>query len=408
MDNTKVLELKKDVKWIGMLDPELVTFDVVMETWYGTTYNSYFIDGDKKVVIETAKEKYKDEYFAKLRKVVNPEEIDYIILNHTEPDHSGCLKELLKIAPNATVIATKIGIKFLKDILNQDFNHIIATENQTLDLGNKTLRFFMAPFLHWPDTMYTYLEEDNILFSCDSFGCHYCKEEMYNDLVGDFTDAFDYYFRVIMSPYSEFALKAIEKVEKLDIDIIAPGHGPILRDDWQYWVNRTKEHAINIMSNRTGGNPKVFIPYVSAYGNTARIAEILKNTIIKMGKIEVKTMNIQDKKPEDYMLEIEKADAILIGSPTITQNTFPQIYNLFGAINPVTSKGKICGAFGSYGWSGEGVEIVHSILKSLKLRPAGEGLKVLFVPKDGEDNECVEFAKEIGNKILEKYPEANN
>lgn len=408
MDNTKVLELKKDVKWIGMLDPELVTFDVVMETWYGTTYNSYFIDGDKKVVIETAKEKYKDEYFAKLRKVVNPEEIDYIILNHTEPDHSGCLKELLKIAPNATVIATKIGIKFLKDILNQDFNHIIATENQTLDLGNKTLRFFMAPFLHWPDTMYTYLEEDNILFSCDSFGCHYCKEEMYNDLVGDFTDAFDYYFRVIMSPYSEFALKAIEKVEKLDIDIIAPGHGPILRDDWQYWVNRTKEHAINIMSNRTGGNPKVFIPYVSAYGNTARIAEILKNTIIKMGKIEVKTMNIQDKKPEDYMVEIEKADAILIGSPTITQNTFPQIYNLFGAINPVTSKGKICGAFGSYGWSGEGVEIVHSILKSLKLRPAGEGLKVLFVPKDGEDNECVEFAKEIGNKILEKYPEANN
>lgn len=408
MDNTKVLELKKDVKWIGMLDPELVTFDVVMETWYGTTYNSYFIDGDKKVVIETAKEKYKDEYFAKLRKVVNPEEIDYIILNHTEPDHSGCLKELLKIAPNATVIATKIGIKFLKDILNQDFNHIIATENQTLDLGNKTLRFFMAPFLHWPDTMYTYLEEDKILFSCDSFGCHYCKEEMYNDLVGDFTDAFDYYFRVIMSPYSEFALKAIEKVEKLDIDIIAPGHGPILRDDWQYWVNRTKEHAINIMSNRTGGNPKVFIPYVSAYGNTARIAEILKNTIIKMGKIEVKTMNIQDKKPEDYMVEIEKADAILIGSPTITQNTFPQIYNLFGAINPVTSKGKICGAFGSYGWSGEGVEIVHSILKSLKLRPAGEGLKVLFVPKDGEDNECVEFAKEIGNKILEKYPEANN
>lgn len=408
MDNTKVLELKKDVKWIGMLDPSLVTFDVVMETWYGTTYNSYFIDADKKVVIETAKEKYKDEYLAKLKKVVNPEDIDYIILNHTEPDHSGCLKELLKIAPKAVVVATKIGIKFLKDMLNEEFNYMIVSDNDILDLGNKTLKFLTAPFLHWPDTMYTYLEEDKILFTCDSFGCHYCKEEMFNDTVGDFTNAFDYYFKVIMSPYSEYALKAIQKIEPLDIDIIATGHGPILRDNWQYWVDRTRDLARKVMSNRHGGNPKVFIPYVSAYGNTARIAEILRSTITKMGKIEVKVMNIEDKKPEDYMVEIEKADAILIGSPTITQNTFPQVYELFGAINPVTSKGKICGAFGSYGWSGEGVEIVHNILKSLKLKPAGEGLKVLFVPEDGEDNECVQFALEIGRKILEKYPEANN
>ncbi|MGO1712247.1 MAG: FprA family A-type flavoprotein, partial [Senegalia sp. (in: firmicutes)] len=266
MDNTKILDLKDDVKWIGILDPSLITFDVVMETQYGTTYNSYFIDADKKAIIETSKETYKDEYIKKVKKVVNPEEIEYIIMNHTEPDHSSNLKHLLKIAPNAKVVATKSAINFLKHMINFEFDYMEVKDGDSLDLGNKTLKFIAAPFLHWPDTMYTYIEEDKILFTCDSFGCHYCDEKMFDDQVGNFDDAFKYYFDVIIKPFSGFMLKAIDKIKDLDIDIVAPGHGPILRSKWEKYVNWSKELSQPIETEKT----TIFIPFVSAYGNTKK------------------------------------------------------------------------------------------------------------------------------------------
>lgn len=405
MDNTKVLNLKEDIKWIGILDPTLVTFDVVMETQYGTTYNSYFIDADKKTIIETSKDTYQKEYLEKVKSVVNPEEIEYIVMNHTEPDHSGNLKELLKIAPNATVVASKTGVKFLRDITNQEFKHIIVSDGDTLDLGNKTLRFIGAPFLHWPDTIYTYVEEDKVLFSCDSFGCHYCNKNVFEDQVGDFSDAFKYYFDVIMSPFSQHMLNAIEKVEKLDIDIIAPGHGPVLRDNWKKWVETTKQYAKDSLEHKHEGKPNALITYVSAYGNTKRIAELIAKGIESAGDIDVELLDVESGVGfETLEGKVEKADAILIGTPTINQNTFPQIYQVFGAINPVTSRGKIAGAFGSYGWSGEAVGIVNNIFKLLKLKPHGDGLKVLFVPKeDQEENECTEFGREIGESLIESF-----
>jgi len=262
MTDNRVLDINEDVKWIGVLDRDIVTFDVVMETKYGTTYNSFFIDAEKKTIVDTSKEKFWDVYLDKIKQVTDPAEIEYIIVNHTEPDHSGNLRKLLEIAPKATVVGSGNAIRYLKDLMMPDFPHMIVKDGNTLDLGNKTLRFMSAPNLHWPDTIYTYLIEDRILFTCDSFGCHYCHEEMYDNRVGDFNEAFDYYFRVILRPFSKFMLKAIDKIRPLEIDMILPGHGPLLMTRWQEYVDKSEKYAREYLN--TPEKRRVFIPLVSA------------------------------------------------------------------------------------------------------------------------------------------------
>lgn len=399
MVNKQILDIKDKIKWIGVLDPGLVTFDVVMETKYGSTYNSYFIDAEKKAIIETTKEKFKNEYLEKIKTVVNPEEIDYIILNHTEPDHSGNLRHLLRIAPNATVVASKSAINFLKHIVDIDFKYMIVNDGDTLSLGDKTLRFISAPFLHWPDSMYTYLEEDKVLFTCDSFGCHYCDSRMFDDLVGDFDDAFKYYFDVILKPFSNYMLKAIDKIKSLDIDVICPGHGPILRSNWRKYVKLSEEWAKD--ANKKPQKNRVFIAYVSAYGNTGKMAEKIAEGIKQAGDIDVEICDIEMMDSFELEEKISKSTAILIGSPTINQNILPPIYKLLSVINPITNRGKLAAAFGSYGWSGEAVKVIEENLKNLKLKIAKEGLKVNFVPYEKALEKCVEFGKEFGEKLLE-------
>lgn len=399
MDN-KVLPLNDSVKWVGILDPGLVTFDVVMETKFGTTYNSYFIDADKKAIIETSKERFKEVYLDKIKQVTNFEEIDYIVLNHTEPDHSGNLTHLLDLAKNATVVASKSAINFLKNMVDKEFKYMIVSDGDELDLGNKTLRFISAPFLHWPDSMYTYLVEDKILFTCDSFGCHYCDDRVFDDLVGDFDEAFEYYFKVILKPYSNYMLKAIEKIENLDIDIIAPGHGPVLRSNWKKYVDWSKE-----MAEKNEDKPskhKVFIPYVSAYGNTEKIGEKIAEGIKMAGDIDVELMDIELVDIGTLEETIEKSNAIIIGSPTINQNTLKPIYELFSVINPVRNRGKLAGAFGSYGWSGEAIKIIESNLKNLKLKVFDSGVKCTFIPFEDSNEKAIEYGKKFGEKLLGK------
>jgi flavorubredoxin len=198
MNQTKILQVSEDVNWIGVLDPEIISFDIVMETKHGTTYNSYFIDAEKKAVIETVKEKYWPEFKAKLLSLGDPSEIEYIVCNHTEPDHSGSLKYLLEIAPNATVVGSGQALTYLGEMTDLPFKSMKVRDGDVIDLGNKKLRVIGAPNLHWPDTIYTYLEEEGLLFTCDSFGAHYANELMFDDLIGDYSDAFDYYFDVIL------------------------------------------------------------------------------------------------------------------------------------------------------------------------------------------------------------------
>lgn len=400
MSDNSILKVSDSVKWIGVLDKELVTFDIVMETHFGTTYNSYFIDADKKTIIDTAKENFSEEYMAKIRKVVEPSEIEVIVINHTEPDHSGNIKNLLRLAPKAKVYGTRQAINYLSEIINEPFDSQIVKDGDTLSLGNKTLHFISAPNLHWPDTMYTYLEEEKILFTCDSFGAHYCDDKMFDDLIGDYSVAIKYYFDVILKPFSKFMLKAIEKIDALDLSMICPGHGPILRSNWKQVVSLTKNLADQYLADALCDGNNVLITYVSAYGYTKQMAETIASGITEKISCDIKVIDIENIMLGELEELIVKSNAILIGSPTINKNTLLPVYRMFSLINPIRDKGKKAAAFGSYGWSGEAVKLIEDHLRALKLNVVLEGISSRFFPGNEKKETLMEYGRSFAEELL--------
>ena len=399
--NQNIIKVSENVSWIGVLDRNLVSFDIVMETKFGTTYNSYFIDAGKKAVIDTVKEGFWPEYREKLLSLTDPSEIDYIVCTHTEPDHSGSLCHLLELAPNATVVGSGQALTYLGEMLGKPFKSQKVKDGDVIDLGNMKLKVIGAPNLHWPDTIYTYLEEEALLFTCDSFGAHYADERMWDDEIGDYNESFNYYFDVILKPYSKFMLKAIEKIRTLPIDIICPGHGPILRSTWKEKIDRSAALAGCYM-NDTERKNRVLIAYVSAYGYTKRMAIQLMEGLKRAGDVEVDLLDIENILLGDLEEAVSKADGILVGSPTINQNTVLPIYKLFAVINPIRDKGKPAAAFGSFGWSGEAVGLIENHLKSLKLKVTAEGATARFLPNKEESENLISFGENFGRSVQEE------
>ena len=268
------LELRKNFYWTGIVDDTLRVFDIIMYTEFGTSYNSYVLKaGDKTILFETAKAKFFDEYLEKLKEITEIDQIDYIVVNHTEPDHAGSVERLLEINPGLKIIGTGCAINFLKEIVNGEFTSIIVKDNQELKIGDKTLRFLCVPNLHWPDTMYTYIEEEQILVTCDSFGSHYGFHDVLRSKVTDeegYMRATKYYFDCIIGPFKPFMLKALARVRELDVTMICTGHGPVLDSHIPELLDIYEEWCTVV-----NPNPKktVIIPYVSAYGYTKMLAE---------------------------------------------------------------------------------------------------------------------------------------
>lgn len=398
----RVIEITADVKWTGILDYDIRTFDIVMTTEFGTTYNSYFINADRKALVEVAKEKFYDVYLNKLQSVINPQEIEFIVLDHTEPDHSGSLSRLLEIAPDAIVVGGGNAIRYLENIMNKPFRSLIVKDGDSLDLGNRTLRFISAPNLHWPDSIYTYLEEDKILFTCDSFGAHYCNENIFSEMTPEYLGAFKYYFDVILKPYSRFMIKAIEKIRLLEIDFICPGHGPVHRKNLWEIVSLTENYSNEYLKLISGGPAKrVLITYVSAYGYTKQAAEYIEQGILETGNFETDVTDIENIAPGELDLKLSSSDAILTGSPTINQNTLLPVYTLFALINPLRDKGKTAGAFGSFGWSGEAPKIILENFRNLKLKIFEDTASFKFSPGADKKDELIMFGKKFAKRIIE-------
>jgi len=401
MSNNSVLPVSNDVSWIGVLDKDIVTFDIVMETHYGTTYNAYFINDQKKVVVDTVKETFWDEYLQKLQSVCTPEDIDYIVITHTEPDHSGCLKHLLKLAKNATVYASRQAIGYLNEMMEISFNSVVVKDGDTLDLGSQKLHFIGAPNLHWPDTIYAYLENSKLLFTCDSFGAHFCHDSMFDDEVGDYTDAFNYYFDVILKPFSKFMVKAIEKIRPLAINAICPGHGPILRSNWKKMVDASERMSEIYLAECQGADNHILITYVSAYGYTKQMAGKIAEGIGQVQGVQYELVDIENITMGELESHIVKSNALLVGSPTINQNTLLPVYKMFALINPLRDKGKKAAAFGSFGWSGEAVKLISGQLSALKLKIVSEGLSSRFVPTGEKGEEFIRFGNNFAQMVAE-------
>ncbi|VYU59566.1 MBL fold metallo-hydrolase [Clostridium tertium] len=400
----KSLELKKDIHWVGALDPNLRIFDIIMYTPYGTSYNSYVVKGSKKTaVFETVKVEFFDQYIERLKNLdVDITKIDYIVVDHTEPDHAGSVAKLLEISPNAKVVGSAPAIRFMKKIANRDFQSITVGDGDTISLGNKTLEFISAPFLHWPDSIYTYIPEDDVLITCDSFGSHYSSEAIINSKVEskeNYMDALKYYFDCIFGPYKPYVLKAIKKIENLDIDMILPGHGPVLVENpWEiveYYRTWSTPEEVPADAKKF-----VTIPYVSAYGYTESLAKEIARGIEAAGNIEVRLFNIIHHEIGDIVNSIGESEGLLCGSPTIVGELLEPVRDVLSKLNPVVHGGKLCAAFGSYGWSGEAIPRMEARLKELNMKSYGPSLKINFKPSDDELNEAFEYGLGFGEVLL--------
>ena len=399
----KSLELKKDIHWVGALDPDLRIFDIIMYTPYGTSYNSYVVKGSEKTaVFETVKAEFFDQYVERLQDLdVDITKIDYIVVDHTEPDHAGSVSKLLEISPNAKVVGSAPAIKFLKKIANRDFESIVVGDGDTICLGNKTLHFISAPFLHWPDSIYTYIPEDEVLITCDSFGSHYSSEAILNSKVEskeNYMEALKYYFDCIFGPYKSYVLKAIKKIENLKIDMILPGHGPVLVENPMEIVEYYRTWSTSPIPS-ADKKKIVSIPYVSAYGYTESLAKKIAEGIEAAGNIEVKLFNVTHYKIEDVVNSIAESDGFLCGSPTIVGELLEPIRDVLSKLNPIIHGGKLAAAFGSYGWSGEAIPRMETRLKELNMKLC-PSLKINFKPSDDELQEAFDFGLEFGNILL--------
>ena len=401
------LKLAENVYWLGVQDHGLEVFDVVMETKYGTSYNSYFVKGEEKVALfDTVKAPYFDDYLKKIEGLVSIDKIDYLIVHHTEPDHAGSIEKLIKLNPNLTIIASAVAIRYLRNIVNIDFKSQAVKMNDELDLGGRTLKFISAPNLHWPDTIYSYLVEEEILFTCDSFGSHYAFDEVLMSKLPaskneDYMDALLNYYNPIFAPFKTYVLKAIASLSNYKIKMICPGHGPVLDARIEEIMNIYKEWSTENFSM----DKLVVIPFTSAYGYTKIMAETIKEGILMVNpSVEVRLYDLDIKSypelKEQLLQDLYQADAIAIGATTINKDAVPIIWDVLTAMNPVTHGGKFGAAFGSYGWSGEAVDNVHARLTQLKLKMI-DPVKLCFKPDEEKLVDVLKLGKAIGRSLSE-------
>ena len=398
MNELKKMKLKDGLWWIGATDHNLRVFDIIMYTEFGTSYNSYLIKGSEKTaVIETVKYTFTESYLKQLQEEIDVTTIDYIIVDHTEPDHSSTVGALLDIAPQAVVVGSAPAIRFMKMIANRPFEYIVVGDGDALSLGDKTLEFISAPFLHWPDSIYTYCPEDKVIFTCDSFGAHYATDNILLSKVeneDDYKSALQYYFNMIFGPFKKYMLEAIHKIEGLSIDMICNGHGPVIDKD--VWALVEQYKIWSTEAEHTG--KKVVIPYVSAYGYTGEMAKKIKTGIEKAGDIEVVLYDLVYEKEEDVIAAINEADGLLLGSPTINGDALLPIAQILLKLSPLVHNHLYTGAFGSFGWSGEAVDNLTRRLNELRTKVV-PGLKINFKPSSNELEEAVTFGLNFGELI---------
>ncbi|MEJ2490750.1 MAG: FprA family A-type flavoprotein [Desulfuromonadales bacterium] len=392
-------QVTDNVFWVGVRHPDLKIFDELFPTHNGTTYNAYLVRGEEKTaLIDTVKAPFTEEFLDKVEECVGLENIDLVVISHTEPDHSGALGRLLEKRPDLPVYCSRPSLNFLSQLLNRPFNGHAVSDGEEVDLGGRTLRFVLAPYLHWPDTIFTYLVEDQVLFPCDAFGAHYCASKLFDDEIPDFSKDFYFYFDCIMRPFKDKVREAVGKVEKLDLKMICPSHGPIRRRDPDAVVSSYKRLSAPPPELP---KPRALMLTLSSHGNTHTMAAAMREEL-EAKNFEVTVMRMCEMRDGDLRDELELADLVLVGSSTINRDAPPQVWHALSLFSLVTPKAKVAGAFGSFGWSGEAVKFIEERLKELRFKLPVPGLTLRFVPTEENLRECREFANQLADQVLSR------
>lgn len=389
-------QITNKVSWVGKIDWELTKFHGdELSTKHGSSYNAYLIQDEKTALIDTVWQPYDKEFVARLKKTIDSKKIDYIVMNHNEIDHSGALVELMREIPGTPIYCTKKGESIIRGHYHpQDWNFVNVKTGDTLNLGQNTLTFIEAPMLHWPDTMFSYLSGENILFSNDAFGQHFATESLYNDTVkqDDLMWEAQKYYANIINPFSMMVSRKVKELigMNLTIKMICPSHGIIWKDNPKQiidkyidWCNEYKENQITII-------------YDTMWQSTRKMAESISDGIQKEDKdVTVKLFNASQIDKNDILTEIFQSKAILVGSPTINNGYSYAIAGILEMARGIKYKGKKAAAFGSYGWNGDAPKMITAHLQEAGFEIVNDGIKKQWVPDVKDLDDCTEYGKEF-------------
>jgi flavorubredoxin len=392
-------KINEAVTWVGKKDWDLRTFHgEEYSTHRGSSYNSYLIRDEKIALIDTVWLPFAKEFVTKLKREIDLNDIDYIIINHGEIDHSGALPELMREIPDTPIYCTKNAVKSLKGQYHQDWNFVEVKTGDKLSLGKRDLIFIEARMLHWPDSMFTYMTGDNILFSNDAFGQHYASEFMYNDEVDQaelYQESIKYYAN-ILTPFSRFVVSKVDEFVKLNLplDMICTSHGVIWRDNPMQIVEQYVKWAQDYQENQ------ITIIYDTMWNGTKHMADAIASGIRQVDPdVTVKLMHTGITDKNDVLTEVFKSKAILVGSPTINGSVLNSIAGILDQIKGLSFKNKKGAAFGAYGWSGEGVKLIGDHLAKAGFELVNDGLRVLWNPDQEAVEKCVDLGKEFAKSL---------
>ncbi|WP_339317574.1 FprA family A-type flavoprotein [Paenibacillus sp. FSL R10-2734] len=406
MSNNKIAD---NIYWVGKIDDREVPFHrLVLSS--GTTYNSYLLNTEKPTVIDAVDLAFGREFVENLSKMIDPATIQYIVINHTEPDHSGGLAALSGRAEHATIVCTEKAVDELKEMYKLHHrNFLVVKDGDTLDIGGKTLLFKETPYLHTEETMITYCVEDKILFPCDIFSSHVAVKALFEDECGyDITDEFVGYYNAIIHPHRRYVRTLITALESLDIQMICPSHGYILRHDIQKYIDIYDKYSANTIEDK-----RVTIVYTTIKNNTKKVAEQMKS-IFEANQIQTTVFNADKSDMADMITSIQAADAVFIGGSTKYADMVGNLEPLLIQLKEMNLEGKLAVAFGSYGWSGEAIEVIQDylnetnmdvqstskVIKTTGMTHVEFPIRIRFTPKN-EQLQKIEHATEFVTDLLQ-------
>ena len=394
----RALKVTDNIFWVGAIDWGIRNFHGYA-TNRGTTYNAYLILADEVTLVDTVKAPFKDEMFSRIASVIDPEKISYIISNHSEMDHSGCLPETIKLTRPEKVLASSMGVKTLKEHFHYDYEIAAVKDGDRLSLGDMTVQFMETRMLHWPDSMFTYIPEREILFSQDAFGMHLATSQRFDDEIewSILEEEQAKYFANILLPYTGFIRKLLDKVSEsgLKFKMILPDHGPIWRS------NIEKVIGLYDKWSRQEPSKKAVIIFDTMWGSTAKMACAITDGLTE-GGIDVKLMPLSSCHRSNVVTELLEAGALVVGSPTINNNIFPTVADVLVYLKGLRRKNLIGAAFGSYGWGGEAVKQINEWLGGMGVEVINDGLKVKYVPDEVSLVKCRELGALVAEKLVRK------
>lgn len=395
----QVANLTADTTAIRSLDWDRDRFDIEFGLQNGTTYNSYLIRGEKIALVDTSHEKFRQLYFDSLNGLINPQEIDYLIISHTEPDHSGLVRDILELAPNITVVGSKVAIQFLENLVHHPFQRQLVKNGDQLDLGNgHILEFVNAPNLHWPDTIFTYDHGSGILFTCDAFGMHYCSDDLYDEQLSAIEPDYRFYYECLMAPNARSVLAAMKRMEPLgNINLVANGHGPLLKHNVTELLTRYRDWS----QAQTKAEKTVAVFYISDYGYSDRLCQSIAKGITKTG-LTVETLDLKSADPQEVKELASSAVGIVIGTPPVSGINAQEITGNLGTILASVNPKQYIGMFESQGGDDEPILPLFNKFLEVGLTKAFDPIRSAETPNESLYQRCEEAGTDMGQLLTQE------